>query len=78
MSEDRRTESINVERIARLEAMHEETRNAVEEIRQDVKMLRGDWNKARGVIGGVIFVVSSLWAFFISIWNYLSHGGGTS
>jgi uncharacterized coiled-coil protein SlyX len=55
------------ERLTRLEekvgVMHE----TIDEVRTNIVSMRADFNKAKGVLGGVLFTISALWAFFVAI-----------
>ncbi len=51
----------HAERIARLEASEEMTTKALDNLTQELKGLRSDFNRWRGFFGGVVFTIGALW-----------------
>ncbi len=52
----------HAERIARLEASEEMTTRALEDLTNELRGLRSDFNRWRGFFGGMVFTVGALWA----------------
>lgn len=66
----------DVERIARLEAQHQELMRLLQDTRQDMKDMHSDIHelkesltKWKGVSAGIAITVSCAWAFVIGIYN---------
>ena len=65
------------ERIARLEEFKMNAEDALKEIRDDVKQLRADWTKARGLVAGVVLTVSAIWGVLLGAWQFIRHKVGS-
>ena len=69
MSEDR-------ERIARLEENQSSTNSLLAEMREDIKQLRNDWTKARGLVAGAVLAISAIWGMVLGVWQFVKHKFG--
>ena len=70
-----------VERIARLEAQHQEVMRLLQETREDMKCLRDDMHEVRnaltrwkGIAAGVALSVTCVWAIVAAIWGLVTGG----
>ena len=71
----------DVERIARLEAQHQEVMRVLQETREDMKCLRDDMHEVRnaltrwkGIAAGVALSVTCVWAIVAAIWGLVTGG----
>jgi hypothetical protein len=71
----------DVERIARLEAQHQEVMRVLQETREDMKSLRDDMHEVRnaltrwkGIAAGVALSVTCVWAIVAAIWGLVTGG----
>jgi hypothetical protein len=71
----------DVERIARLEAQHQEVMRVLQETREDMKEVRDDMHevkaaltKWKGLGAGIAITVSCFWAVLIAIWGFITGG----
>ena len=69
MQEDR-------ERIARLEENQSSTNSLLAEMREDIKQLRNDWTKARGLVAGAVLTISAVWGMVLGVWQFVKHKFG--
>jgi hypothetical protein len=71
----------DVERIARLEAQHQEVMRVLQETREDMKEVRDDMHEVRnaltrwkGIAAGVALSVTCVWAIVAAIWGLVTGG----
>ena len=69
----------DVERIARLEAQHQEVMRLLQETREDIKGVRDDMHEVRnaltrwkGIAAGEALSVTCLWAMVAAIWGFVT------
>jgi len=72
----------DIERIARLEAQHQELMRVLQETREDMKEIRDDMHevkaaltKWKGVAAGIAITVSCFWAVIIAVWSFITGKG---
>jgi len=70
------------ERIARLEAQHQEMMRVMVETRDEIKSMREEMHEVRtsltkwkGIGGGIVIAVSLIWTVGLAIWGLFSHRG---
>jgi len=70
------------ERIARLEAQHQEMMRLLVETRDDIKSMREEMHQVKnsltrwkGIGGGIVIAVSLIWSAGIAIWSMFSQRG---
>lgn len=61
------------ERIAVIEARQNGLESLMTEVRNDVKAMREDFNKARGLVAGAVLAVSAIWGVAIGVWQFIKH-----
>lgn len=62
------------ERLARVESRVDALHTTLKDINQQLMELRAHINKARGMVGGVIFAVSAMWALIQMAFHYIKDG----
>ena len=69
----------DIERIAKLEAQHQElmrllqeTRDDMKEMHEDIHVLKESLTKWKGVSAGIAITISCAWALMLGIYNLLS------
>lgn len=69
----------DVERIAKLEAQHEElmrllkeTRDDMKEMHEDIHALKESLTKWKGVSAGIAITVSCAWALVLGVYNFVA------
>jgi hypothetical protein len=63
------------ERLARLETEQEMILSILNDMRNDLRKLRTDWNKARGMVAGVILTLSALFSLIFAVIEvFRNHG----
>jgi len=66
------------ERIARLEEAQIHTSQAVEALVGELKGIRSEMSRWKGFFGGVIFIVTALWAFVqMGVRAFWQHSGNS-
>lgn len=61
------------ERIAVLESRQTGLEALMTEVRNDVKAMREDFNRARGLVAGAVLAVSAIWGAVIGIYQLVKH-----
>jgi len=71
----------DIERIARLEAQHQELMRVLQQTREDMKEIRDDIHevkaavtKWKGVAAGIAISVTCFWAVIAAIWGFITGG----
>lgn len=61
------------ERIARLEERSESTEGLIKEMRDDIRALRSDFTRARGLVAGAVLAISAIWGMAVGVWQFIKH-----
>ena len=61
-----------VERIAALEARHEEMMRLLTEAHDDIKEMKQDLGRWKGVGAGIVITVSVLWGAAITVYQFVT------
>lgn len=61
------------ERIARLEANQQTLTGLMSEVRNEIKDMRKDFTRAKGIYAGVVMTVSVIWATLLGVWQFVRH-----
>lgn len=61
------------ERIASLEANQQTFKELVTEMRDDIREMRADFSRARGLVAGAVLAVSAIWGIAVGIWQFIRH-----
>lgn len=64
------------ERIAKLEANQQTLKDLVSEMREDIRAMRQDFTRARGLVAGAVLAVSTIWAMAVGVWQFIRHKVG--
>ena len=59
------------ERVAVLETRQDGLEALMTEVRDDVKEMRKDFNKARGLVAGAVLAISAIWAAVLGVWHLI-------
>lgn len=60
------------ERIARLEARHEEVMRLLTEAHDDIKELKTDLGRWKGVGAGIVIATSVIWGAALTVWQLVT------
>lgn len=50
----------------------DEMETDIREIRKDIKVLREDWQRARGLVAGIVLTISAITSAFVMVYKYIT------